>query len=74
MTTFKNWEWNNGQYYTYDKHYNTVIIRKFRTKESLLDFGHLLINDEIIKTGKDLGASNIEDGLNLLLNFYNKKA
>ena len=29
MFEFKNWEWNNGQYYKYDIDYNTIIIRKF---------------------------------------------
>jgi len=72
MTTFKNWEWNNGQYYKYDKDCNTVVIRKFQTNQSLKDLGHLLINNELIKTGRELGASTIEEGLQLLLKFYNK--
>jgi hypothetical protein len=72
MFEFKNWEWNNGQYYKYDVDFNTIIIRKFQTYESRSDFGHLIINNVIIKTGKDLGASNIEEGLILLLNFYDK--
>lgn len=72
MFEFKNWEWNNGQYYKYDIDYNTIIIRKFQTNQSLKDLGHLLINNELIKTGRELGASTIEEGLQLLLKFYNK--
>lgn len=72
MFEFKNWEWNNGQYYKYDIDYNTIIIRKFQTNQALKDLGHLLINNELIKTGRELGASTIEEGLQLLLKFYNK--
>ncbi len=69
----ENWQWNNGKYWFYYHYDNDVIetrtIDLFNSREAQNDFGHFIINNTVIITGKMLGATDRESGKQLLIDY-----
>ena len=75
ITEEHDWNWNNGMYFFY-RHKNdytdNLEIDLFNSREAQNDLGHFKINNNIIITGKQLGAVDRESGKKLLIDYVKK--
>lgn len=69
----ENWQWNNGKYWFYyhckDGDTQNRTIDLFNSREAQNDFGHFIIDNTVIVSGKMLGATDRESGKQLLIDY-----